>query len=57
MIKDVPKRLKASGPDVWKQREVAAGAGRSRGGAAKGRGWQWLGPQDPITRLFPYLAT
>lgn len=39
------------------EEEVAAGAGRSRGGVLKRRGWQWLGAQDPITRLFPYLAT
>ena len=37
-IKDVPKRLKVPGPVEWKQREVAAGAGQRRGGAAKGRG-------------------
>lgn len=23
----------------------------------KRRGWQWLQAQDPITGLFPYLAT
>lgn len=56
-MKDVPKRLKIPGPGVWKRGEVAAGAGRSRAGAVKGSRRQWLGAQDPITLLFPYLAT
>lgn len=56
-MKDVPKRLEVPEPAVWKRGEVAAGAGRSRAGAMKGSGQQWLGAQDPITLLFPYLAT
>ena len=50
-IKDVPKRLKVPGAAAWKQREVAAGAGRSWGEGGSGSR-----AQDQMTRLFPYLA-
>lgn len=54
-IKDAPKRAEIPGALLCGSFKVAAGKGR--GGAAKGRGWQWLQAQDPITGLFPYLAT
>lgn len=56
-MKDVRKRLVIPMALLCGGLEVAAGAGPHRGGAAKGREWQWLGAQDPITWLFPYLAT